>query len=302
MSFTIASMWKRLEIAQLQIPAMETPSTLTATNKKHPVRKRSEAESRMKISFVLCSVITISALGQAQSVGTATASGTCSVANAANNSTFTINCGIGREQGQKILTVLNKILSKKLDPDAVMWRLDVIGSNVETIKQNEALTAAQIELIAKEVAEIKHGNASGKVLIKVTADLTGNLRDFPLAWKDSVHDVELYRDEFFRYRQPPMTNKAEIDAANKFLDDRLAQANSSRKLELSFLLQNAAELCETLLTYIPKENQTEDRNKQQEISQLRGDMWKWEAYSGYDSALNSLADYLDALAKRVASE
>jgi hypothetical protein len=176
------------------------------------------------------------------------------------------------------------------------------GTSVEAIRQSETLTGAKIELIAKEVAEIRNGNPSAKALLKVTGDLTGNLRQFFYRWQDSVHTVDLNRDELFRYRQPPLSQKEEIDAANKFLADLLDKANSTQKKELSSLLQDAGMLCVSLLGRISEEKQTaEDRKKRQEIAQLGQDMWAWEAYGCCPSALSSLADYLDALTKRVVS-
>jgi hypothetical protein len=89
----------------------------------------------MKMLILLCLAVCFSLLGQAQGggVGTPTATGTCDVANTGSQNTVTINCGVGKEQGQKILAILNKILSKQLDPDVVMGKLDEIGSDVKKL-------------------------------------------------------------------------------------------------------------------------------------------------------------------------
>ncbi len=58
--------------------------------------------------------------------GQAETSGTCSPAVSGSNNTFTISCGIGKEQGQKMLAILNKILANRIDTDAVMTKLDEI--------------------------------------------------------------------------------------------------------------------------------------------------------------------------------
>jgi hypothetical protein len=50
----------------------------------------------------------------------------CSPAATGAQDTFIINCGIGREQGQKMLVILNKILANQIDPQAVMAKLDEI--------------------------------------------------------------------------------------------------------------------------------------------------------------------------------
>lgn len=90
----------------------------------------------MRRVLFLCIAISFPALTHAQGGGTgaAAATGTCDVANSGSQNTFTINCGVGKEQGQKILAILNKILSKQLDPDAVMAKLDEIGIDVGKIR------------------------------------------------------------------------------------------------------------------------------------------------------------------------
>jgi hypothetical protein len=73
-------------------------------------------------AFLLVSV----GFANAQSTGRADTKGLCSPANTGNNNTFTINCGIGREQGEKLLAIMNKILAKQTDLSEVMAKLDEI--------------------------------------------------------------------------------------------------------------------------------------------------------------------------------
>ncbi len=61
-----------------------------------------------------------------QSTGTASTKGICSPAVTGSNNTFSITCGIGKQQGQKMIEILNRILADRLDPDAVMKKLDEI--------------------------------------------------------------------------------------------------------------------------------------------------------------------------------
>ena len=63
---------------------------------------------------------------QAPSSGSATTSGTCSLANSGQIGTVKYTCGIGARQGAEILKILNKILANQLDPEAVMKKLDEI--------------------------------------------------------------------------------------------------------------------------------------------------------------------------------
>jgi hypothetical protein len=57
----------------------------------------------------------------------AATTGPCSPAVTGNNNQFSIYCqGISKEQGAKMLGILNKILVNQLDPQAVMAKLDEI--------------------------------------------------------------------------------------------------------------------------------------------------------------------------------
>jgi Skp family chaperone for outer membrane proteins len=65
----------------------------------------------------------------------ATTSAPCSPIAPENTGTITINCpGMSKEQGQKMLAILNKIQANQLDPDVVMTKLDEIRSGVSSIK------------------------------------------------------------------------------------------------------------------------------------------------------------------------
>ncbi len=80
---------------------------------------------------VLCWLFLLTALpclGQkSDSTGSATTTGPCSPAVSGNNNQFSINCqGISKEQGAKMLGILNKILQNQLDPQAVIAKLDEI--------------------------------------------------------------------------------------------------------------------------------------------------------------------------------
>lgn len=86
-----------------------------------------------------------------QATGPANTQGNCSPANTGNSNTFTINCGIGREQGEQMLKILNRILDNRLDPAAVMGKLDEILSGVTKIEKSvkwRTLSVAQQEVLA----------------------------------------------------------------------------------------------------------------------------------------------------------
>jgi hypothetical protein len=82
----------------------------------------------MKYSvIVLMLIVAVSCFAQTTQTGEAKTTGSCSPAVTGNNNQFSINCqGISKEQGQKMLVILNKILDNQLDPAAVMSKLDEI--------------------------------------------------------------------------------------------------------------------------------------------------------------------------------
>src|SRR6266513_3183142 len=90
--------------------------------------KRGECMTRI---CVLCLLLAMTALPcrsqKPIATGDATTTGPCSPAVTGSNNQFSINCqGIGKEQGAKMLGILNKILANQLDPEAVMAKLDEI--------------------------------------------------------------------------------------------------------------------------------------------------------------------------------
>jgi hypothetical protein len=80
----------------------------------------------VKCGLVLLLLIPLPCRSQTTTTGTAETKGPCSPAVTGSKNTFTINCGIDKKQGQKMLEILNKILANQLDPQAVMSKLDEI--------------------------------------------------------------------------------------------------------------------------------------------------------------------------------
>jgi hypothetical protein len=105
--------------------------------------------------LVLCSCATMGFAQLSAVSGAATTRGTCSPANSGNNNTFTINCGIGKDQGDKMLAILNRILSSQIDPDTVMTKLDEIQKGVNAIREQSLPRMITDENAAKVTAFLK---------------------------------------------------------------------------------------------------------------------------------------------------
>jgi hypothetical protein len=81
----------------------------------------------MRYGLVLLMLIAMPCWSQTTTSGKAETTGPCSPAVTGGNNQFSINCrGIGKEQGQKMLDILNKILANQLNPNAVLAKLDEI--------------------------------------------------------------------------------------------------------------------------------------------------------------------------------
>lgn len=78
----------------------------------------------MRHGLMLALLIAMPCWSQTTTTGQAETSGPCSPAVTGSSNTFTINCGIGKEQGAALLKIVNKILANQLDTNAVMSKLD----------------------------------------------------------------------------------------------------------------------------------------------------------------------------------
>jgi hypothetical protein len=91
------------------------------------------------LKLILLSALMLMALpccGQT-TTGKAETAGACSPAVSGNNNNLTITCsGVGKEQGQKILAILNKMLANHLDTEQVMAKLDEILKTINRPTQN----------------------------------------------------------------------------------------------------------------------------------------------------------------------
>ena len=65
----------------------------------------------MKYSFLFVLLISIPCWTQTAATGQASTNEPCSVANTGSDNKIQINCGVGKEQGQKILAIVNKIVA-----------------------------------------------------------------------------------------------------------------------------------------------------------------------------------------------
>ncbi|MEX2302063.1 MAG: hypothetical protein WD733_14080 [Bryobacterales bacterium] len=117
----------------------------------------------MIVALILLSTV---ALAQETVTGPATTKGTCSPANTGHITTFTFVCGIGKEQGEQMLRILNRILAEQLDPSIVMEKLDEIHTDVRRIRDNQGwLDLTDDEIV--EIAEATRAFAGQAVVIDV---------------------------------------------------------------------------------------------------------------------------------------
>jgi hypothetical protein len=112
-----------------------------------------------------------------------------------NSNTFTITCGIGKQQGDALLKIMNKILANQLDPDAVMAKLDEIQKGVEKIREASAqrhLTPAQKTALLERLKSLPKPRLIFR-LENGTAEVAAFADDFvevfmQLGWLDRKRD------------------------------------------------------------------------------------------------------------------
>lgn len=89
------------------------------------------------------------------STGAASTKGACSPAVSGNANQFKITCtGVDKEQGEKMLRILNEILAKQLDTNAVMSKLTEISSGIQDIQHrtgDRVLSQSQGNSIAESL-------------------------------------------------------------------------------------------------------------------------------------------------------
>lgn|GEM_PF-4495929 len=149
----------------------------------------------MRFSLVLLILISVPCWSQTTNTGRAETKGPCSPANTGNNNRFTINCGsgIGKEQGDALLKILNKILNEKLDPTEVMNRLDEIQNDVKKIIQQQEVTgllSPADEPIppnpCSELPPMPFGGRPGGLPSGATIVLLGNSASFGTSFPQTV--------------------------------------------------------------------------------------------------------------------
>jgi hypothetical protein len=106
-----------------------------------PTKRKTQQKNlrSKKLKPVLLATLVLIALPcHAQTTtGKAETTGSCSPAISGSDNKLTITCsGVGKEQAQKILAILNKILANQLDTQQVMMKLDEISRAASRPTQN----------------------------------------------------------------------------------------------------------------------------------------------------------------------
>lgn len=133
--------------------------------------------------ILLSILLAMCSYGQTTS-GPATTSGPCSPAVPGSNNRFQINCpGMSMEQFNQLVGILNRIARDRLDPKAVMAKLDEISAGVEELQKrvgDRMLTEPQASALMRTLRQSpgslrvvilgdREANAYGRALINVLA-------------------------------------------------------------------------------------------------------------------------------------
>jgi len=120
------------------------------------------------------------------STGTAETTGPCSPATTGNNNQLTINCqGIGKEQGDQLLRILNRIAKDQIDPKLVLEKLDEIQKGITEIRSDAADRKTKEDLAERQrrtapaihvVGLVLHENGMFQTVVECTNDIPFEFR------------------------------------------------------------------------------------------------------------------------------
>ena len=135
--------------------------------------------TKMTSALLLAS---IAAAQEVHTTGPSATTGACSPAVSGNVNVFNFTCGIGQQQGNRLLTVLNKILANQLDPEAVNAKLDQI---IEEVKKSQGSDFTQYNFgginLQAEHMNISAASTGRRLTEQVATELSARLSPLPKA-------------------------------------------------------------------------------------------------------------------------
>jgi len=91
----------------------------------------------LKLAFLSVLVLIAFPCSAQTTTGKAETTGACSPAVSGNNNQVSINCqDVSKDQAARITSILNRILAKQIDPDAVMLKLDELEKLISQYVKN----------------------------------------------------------------------------------------------------------------------------------------------------------------------
>lgn len=135
--------------------------------------------------MILVLLISPTCWTQTTTTGQATSNAPCTVANTGSGNKIQITCGMDKEQGQKLLVILNKILNEHLDLNAVIAKLDDIQSGVDQVRR-EGQTSGLLSPADEPTPE---NACSGFMPAASTLVLLGNSASFATRSPSTVIEI-----------------------------------------------------------------------------------------------------------------
>ncbi|MGF7178743.1 hypothetical protein [Tunturiibacter psychrotolerans] len=149
----------------------------------------------MKAAIVILLIVAFYGLptqSQTTTTGRATSSGTCGVtSHSGNNDTINVfikNCGVGKEQGDKIIALLQEVLAGH-DLDTVNSKLDQL-LKIAREGQTRRLSTEQIESIKNYLAKTPSTNFAGISFSSSDRDSTIYAGDFKDVFKEKNWPID----------------------------------------------------------------------------------------------------------------
>jgi hypothetical protein len=195
---------------------------------------------------------------------------------------------------------LQKTITKETDAVGVLRK--IIESNKRIENKADTFLTEEHDTHLKVLALSAKGtglSTSLKAWLNIADRVSSTMRGFGQEWQFADNQLELPKWEELHRNGPPLSanETALIEGA---WDVRIADMNDRYRHELGATVQDAMQVQQVLLSYMPSEDQTTaDRSQREVLAQMASKMAEVRQYFQCPPNLPAIAGYLEDLAKRV---
>ncbi len=201
-------------------------------------------KAKALLSFALALIISVSALGQGQTLTEAAASEAAQNQQDIKDKKSKIS-DLEKKQAEldeKIAATKDDINAQKENQQAIQEQIDTVGETISTLSESIKALDEKIDTLGKEITEQEVAVASKREEIdKGIDDFKGRLRALYIAGSDSYADILLGSDDFYDMLMKMELIKRVTDHDNTEID-RLVAIKNEYEAQLAVLEKNRDDL------------------------------------------------------------